>query len=280
VTSILLALGASLAWGLSDFGGGLSARRLAVPLVLAVSQAAGLGLAAAVVAAEQPPTPAAGQLAWGAAAGLAGVIGLAAFYRALAVGTMGIVAPITATAIVVPVAYGVARGERPSALQATGLALAFAGVIAVSFEPIDAPDRRRRLGVGVGLALLAALGFGCALLFLSRAAAGGTLWATLSMRAVGAPLVVAGCFLLRPQHARPSRVWLLLACVGLGDTGANTLYSAATKHGLLSVVAVLASLYPVILVVLGRIFLAERMAHGQLAGIAAVLAGVALISAG
>ena len=279
MTGVLLALGASLTWGFADFGAGVGARRLPVPVVLAVSQAAGLALVAVVVAASGRPVPSAAQLAWGAGAGVMGVLGLAAFYRALAVGTMGIVGPITATAAAVPVAYGLARGERPSALQGVGVALAFLGVVGASLEPA-AEAGARKIGAGVGLSLVGAAGFGFTLVALSRASAGGAAWATLSMRAVGAPLVVAAALVLRPRGMRPSRSWLLLVAVGLGDTGATILYGLATTHGLLSVVSVLASLYPVVLIVLARTFLAERLAHLQLAGVAAALAGVALISAG
>ncbi len=279
MTAVLLALGASLTWGFADFGAGVGARRLPVLVVMAVSQAAGLALVALVVLAAGAHVPSAAQLAWGAGAGVVGVLGLAAFYRALAVGTMGIVGPITATAAVVPVAYGLAHGERPSLLQGVGVALAFAGIVGASLEPASELGRRK-VGTGVGLALLAAAGFGCTLVGLSRASAGGALWATLSMRAVGAPLVVAAVLVVRPGVARPSRAWLLLVGVGLGDTGATILYGLASTRGLLSVVSVLASLYPVVLIVLARALLAERMAHVQLTGVAAALAGVALISAG
>jgi drug/metabolite transporter (DMT)-like permease len=279
VTAILLALGASLTWGFADFGAGLGARRLPVSLVVAASQTAGLVLVALVVAAAGARIPSAPHLAWGAAAGVSGVLGLAAFYRALAVGTMGIVGPITATAAIVPLCYGLARGERPSPLQAAGLALAIVGVVGASREP--APARGTgRLAPGVGLALVAAAGFGCTLVGVGRAAGGGALWATLSMRAAGAPLAALAALALRPRPAAPPRAWLLLAAVGLGDTGATILYGLASTRGLLSVVSVLASLDPVVLIVLARILLAERPARAQLAGLCAALAGVALISAG
>lgn len=277
--AVLLALSAGLAWGFADFGAGVGSRRLRVPLVLAVSQTAGLVLVGTIVAASERPVPSAAQIGWGVFAGAVGLVGVAAFYRALAVGAMGIVGPISATAVVVPVTYGLARGERPSLLQGVGVALSFVGVVAASLE--RTPDRSgRQLGTGVGLALLAALGFGGSLLGLSRAAAGGAIWATLSMRAVAVPVVVAAALLLRPGKLRPGRGLVLLVLVGFCDTGATILYGLATTRGLLSVVAVLASLYPVVLVVLARTLLAERIARPQLAGVALALAGVALISAG
>jgi drug/metabolite transporter (DMT)-like permease len=143
------------------------------------------------------------------------------------------------------------------------------------------PERRgRRFGIGVGLALVAALSFGGSLIGLSRAAPGGTGWAVFTMRATVVPLVLIAVLVLRPRLPGSSRAWLLLAGVGLGDTGATLLYGAASTRGLLSVVAVLSSLYPIVIVVLARVLLAERVARSQLAGVALALTGVALISAG
>ena len=279
MTGVLLALSASLIWGFADFGAGVGARRLPVFVVGAITQGAGLVLAGIVVIAVGRAMPSSTQLAWAAFAGLVGVIGLSAFYRALAVGTMGVVGPITATASVVPLAYGLARGERPSTLQGIGVGLALLGVIAASLERL--PDGGgRRLGIGVGLALLAAFSFGGALIGLSRAASGGVAWATLTMRIVALPLMLAAAFAFRPGAPSWPRGWLLLVGVGIGDTGATMLYAIASTRGLLSIVAVLSSLYPIVIVTLARVLLKEKVAPPQLAGVAIALTGVALISAG
>jgi drug/metabolite transporter (DMT)-like permease len=277
--SILLALAASLLWGFGDFAAGVSTRRLPLFVVAAFSQITGLAVAAAVIAAFGEAPPSAAQAGWAAFAGGVGVVGIAAFYRALAVGTMGIVGPITATASVAPLAYGLARGERPSLVQSVGVALAVVGVVAASLERSREPGAPR-FGAGVGLALLAALCFGGALIGLSRAAAGGTGWAVFTMRAVAIPLVIAAALALRSRFPAARGAWLLLLGVGIGDTVATILYAAATTRGLLSVVAVLSSLYPIVLVVLARVFLAERIARPQLAGVVVALSGVALVSAG
>lgn len=277
--SVLLALGASLSWGFADFGAGVGARRLPVLVVAAVGQTAGLLLAGAFVLATRAAVPSGTQLAWAAFAGLIGIVGIGAFYRALAIGTMGVVGPITATASVVPVVYGLARGERPSTVQGVGVALAVVGVVAASLE--RSPGRAaHRFGIGVGLALIAALSFGGSLIGLSRAAPGGTGWAVFTMRAAVVPLLLVATAVLRPRLASAGRAWALLVAVGLGDTGATLLYGAASTRGLLSVVAVLSSLYPIVIVVLARVLLAERVARPQLAGVALALTGVALISAG
>jgi drug/metabolite transporter (DMT)-like permease len=279
LTGILLALAASLSWGVADFGAGVSSRRLSIPLVILASQAAGLVFIAIVVAIFRPGLPSGAEFAWGGLAGAIGVLGLAAFYRGLSIGAMGIVGPISATGVVVPLVYGLARGERPSTLQLAGVALAVVGVVAASVERVvDAHGSR--IGAGVGYALLAALGFGGSLVALSKAAAGGALWAPLSMRAVGVPIVVCAVLFLRPAADGVAASWRLLVGVGVFDTSANMLFGLASTRGLLSVVSVLASLYPVVLVALARVLLHERIAQHQLAGVAVALGGVALISAG
>jgi drug/metabolite transporter (DMT)-like permease len=279
LSAVLLALSASLAWGFADFGAGAATRRLPVFVVAAVSQTAGLVLVGVVVLATAHGTPSRTQFAWAAFGGVVGVVGLSFFYRALAVGTMGIVGPITATAAIVPVAYGLGRGERPSALQGIGIALAAVGVVAASLEPV-AEGRGRRLGTGVGFALVAAFSFGWALIALSRAAPGGVAWAALTMRMAAAPIAILLALMLQRRSAPSSRDWLLLVGVGVTDAGATLLYGTASTKALLSVVAVLSSLYPIVIVVLARVLLSERIARAQLAGVAVALAGVTLISAG
>jgi drug/metabolite transporter (DMT)-like permease len=278
VIAIALALGASLTWGFADFGAGVGSRRLPVFVVAATMQLAGLVSVGVVLLIAHDAPPSWRQVAWAVFAGVVSVVGLAAFYRGLAVGTMGIVGPISTMAAMVPFAYGLSTGERPSRLQLAGVALAVLGVVGASLEPH--PDGRgRKVGTGVGLALLAALGFGCSLIGLSRAAPGGIAWAVLVMRIVAVPCMVVLAFTVGAR-APSRRMFSMLVAVGVADTGATLLYAAASTRGLLSIVSVLASLYPVVIVVLARVLLAERVARPQLAGVAVALAGVALISAG
>ena len=276
---VALALTASLSWGLADFCGGIGTRRVQVVWVLAVSQFAGLVLVGIAALSAQPQTPTGQELAWGAFGGATGALGLGAFYRALSIGTMGVVGPIAATGAIVPVGYGLARGEHPSVVQGVGIVVAIAGVVAASLEPLP-EGAGRRVATGVGLALLAALGFGGSILGLNRASQAGVIWGTLSLRLTVVPLVLLVALLVRPSTARLRPTLPILVAAGLFDTGANLLYGASARHGLISVVSVLGSLYPVVLVVLARFVLAERVARPQLAGVAVALAGVALISAG
>ncbi|MES1246773.1 MAG: DMT family transporter [Actinomycetota bacterium] len=277
MTAILLALGASLAWSIADFGAGVGARRLSTFVVAAFLQAAGLVVALLVLLATGEHAPTWREAGWAVFASLLGLVGLTAFYRGLAVGTMGIVGPISTCASLVPLAYGLARGERPATHQAVGVALAVAGVVGASLEPQET-GRGRKVGAGVGFALVAVAGFGCSLIGLSKAAAGGAVWATLIMRLVALPVLIAVASAVRAEWPGRS-LWPLLVGAGIFDTGATLLYAAASTRGLLSVVAVLSSLYPVGILVLARVVLQERVARPQLAGVAVALTGVALVSA-
>jgi drug/metabolite transporter (DMT)-like permease len=276
---VVLALTASLVWGIADFGGGIGARRVHVVWALVVSQIAGLTLMGVLALATLPHPPAGRELAWGVFGGFAGALGLGAFYRALAVGTMGIVGPISATGSILPIAYGLVRGEHPSVLQGVGIVVAVGGVVAASLEPLP-EGVGRRLATGVGLSLLAALGFGSAILGLNRVSQAGVVWGTLTLRLTVVPIVCLAALLIRPSLSRLRPTLPILVMAGVCDTGANLLYGASARHGLISVVSVLGSLYPIVLVVLARFVLAERISHPQLAGVAVTLAGVALISAG
>jgi drug/metabolite transporter (DMT)-like permease len=279
LTAVALALGASLFWGLADFGAGIASRRVAVVLVLAISQAAALAFVVAVVLATGQDPPSAAQFAWGALAGSIGVVALASFYRAMQIGAIGIVGPISASQAIVPLTYGLARGERPSTLQGIGVGLAVVGVIAASIDR-HPETKAARVGAGVWLALLAAAGFGVSVIALSKAAAGGWAWAPLSMRAAAAPLCIIAVLVLRPSLTRVRAAIPLLVAVGILDTAGVMFFGLASTRGLLSIVAVLATLYPVVLVVLARVVLNEKIARHQLLGVVVALAGVALISAG
>jgi drug/metabolite transporter (DMT)-like permease len=277
VTAIALALGASLAWGLGDFLGGLTSRTLHVLTVLAVSQAAGLGAVLVWLAVSGDGAPGAAETAWAAAAGVGGCVGLGALYRGMAVGAMGIVAPVSAVSAAIPFAVGVASGERPGALQVTGIAVALAGVALASREPAERGGGR---AAGVGLALLAALGFGLYFVFLDRAAEESVPFAVSTARGVSSVLAI-GAALALGASLRPGRVHLpALVAIGLCDVGANVLFGIASTKGFLSVVSVLSSLYPIVTVALAALLLHERIAPAQRAGIARALLGAALITAG
>jgi drug/metabolite transporter (DMT)-like permease len=274
----LLALTASLSWGLGDFLAGLRTRRLPVVTVLVVSQAAGLTTIALVVAVRSAGPPDARHLLYGSLAGVCGAVGLAALYRGLAVGPMSIVAPISATAAAVPVVFDLVTGDRPSDAQAVGIALAVAGVVLASRA--GAAEGRRASAEGVGLALVAAVSFGLLLVLLGEASEGDPYWGTLAMRGTSFSLLVLAALVLRPSFALAERDLPVLLLIGVLDTAGNALFAVATTESLLSVAAVLGQLYPVVTVLLARFVLGERMSRGQGAGVVGAFAGVALITAG
>jgi drug/metabolite transporter (DMT)-like permease len=275
LTAIALALGASVCWGVGDFLGGFSSRRSSALTVLAVAEVAGLAAIALFVAVRGIEPPGGATFAFAAAAGVAGAVGLGALYRGMAVGAMGVVAPISATAAVIPVAFGLARGERPSGLQLAGISAALVGVALASREP----GENARLAAGVGLALVAAAGFGSYIVLIDEAAEASTEWAVLVSR--GAASVAAVSVALALGRLRPrARALPALAVIGLFDVGANGLLALALTRGLISLVAVLSALYPVVTIALARAVLGERIGRIQAAGAATALAGVALISIG
>ena len=278
--AVALGLSSSLCWGLADFFGGLQSRQRAALVVLLVSQGVALALLIPFALAVADETPSLSAVGWAALAGSAGIVALGAFYRALAIGTMSVVAPISATAAAVPVLVGLAEGERPSTLQVAGMAIALAGVILASREPIEegaAPPNR----AAIGLALVAAAGFGTFFVGIDKASATAEVpWVIVVQRCSSLVLLVIAALAVRPTLPRDAPSLAVLGMIGVLDLGANGLYALATTKGLLSVVSVLGSLYPAVTVVLARFVLAERIARVQEVGVVLALAGVVAISAG
>ena len=244
------------------------------------SQAAGLAVVIGVVAIRGTDAPALVRLLPAVGGGLAGIAALTSFYRALAIGTMSVVAPIAATGVSVPVVVGIARGDHPAASQLIGIVIAVIGVVLASREHGPGIEDRGASRASVALALLAAGGFGCYFVGVQSSARADPMWALLASRVAGVVLLLA---VVAVQGgiavARPGRLWLL-AVMGVLDVSATGFYAVATRHGLLSVVSVAASLYPLATVLLARVVLGERVRRVQELGIAAALAGVVLMAAG
>ena len=279
--AIVLGLAASLSWGVADFLGGMQSRRMPVVAVVLGSQLAGLALVATIVAIRGEGPPEGGDFfVYAALSSVGGIIGLTAFYKALSIGAMGVVAPLSSTAAVIPLVVGVATGDRPSALQGIGVALAVSGVILASREASEEAKGSRTVSKGAGFALLSAVGFGCFFLAIDRASDDDVLWAVCVNRSVSVLLLGLALILIRPQLGLRAADMRMLAIVGVLDIAANAAFAVASTKGLVSVVSVLASLYPITTVVLARVVLKERLRAVQRAGAFTALAGVALISAG
>jgi uncharacterized membrane protein len=273
--SIALALGASLTWGISDFFGPLKGRTLGVLRALVYVQLGGLAAIAMVVAIRGKGPADAGAL-FAIPAAISGTLGFYAYYRGMAVGAMSIVAPIAGISAAIPVVVGILSGDRPSTWQWLGIAAALGGVFLASREP----GRGGRVAAGAGLALLAAIGFGGYFPPMHAAGTADFWWASLIFRMTSTSVILAAVAIRRPPlTAAPVQV-SLLALIGIGDMLGNFLFAAASASGLVSITSVLASLYPIVTVLLARLVLKERVARSQEAGIVLTLAGVAFISAG
>jgi drug/metabolite transporter (DMT)-like permease len=278
----LLALAISLAsaasWGLSDFLGGLQSRRLPVLAVLAVSQPAGLLFIALLLPLFGADPIPAQKLAIAFAAGAASLGGLGAFYAAMAMGTVSVVAPVAALGVVVPVAFALAQGEEPGLIQVAGLVAAIAGVVLLSYE--EDPEHAGVARRSIGLAILAGLGFGLFFTGLDAASADRPGWAILAVRLGGVSAIAIALLVSRPRLTGIPAALPVLVAIGAFDVFANALFAVASTKGILPVVAVGGSMYPAFTVALAHGVLGERLARIQWGGVILALAGVALIASG
>jgi drug/metabolite transporter (DMT)-like permease len=273
---IVLALLSSLVWGLADFlGGTLSKKRKAIA-VIGGSQSFGLLFATILSLAF-------GLWTWdtsvwinGIIAGALGLLGLVGFYTALATGQMGIVAPISSLSAVVPVTIGLAQGERPGTMQVTGIVIALIGVVLASGPELKGDVDPRP----VFLAFFAAVTFGFCVYFMAK---GGQINPTMTitaMRATQVAVVLIMALAIMSFGGLIKKDIPLLATIGVTDAGANILFAFAASLGLLSVVSVLGSLYPIVTVLLAWWIHKERLIPVQYLGIVVTFAGVALIAVG
>lgn len=277
--TILFALSAALVWGVADFVGGMASRRVSVITVLLLTELGGLIVIGAVVAATTPEMFSREDAIMSMAAGLIGTAALGLFYRALAIGTMSVVAPITATGAVIPVIVGLATGDALSVVQVGGLAVVLVGVVLASREQssVEAPSEEQRRSIV--LAVAAAVGFGLFFLLSHPPAEESVGWTVFFLRLAQVP-VVAGIWLwLGAQRPGPKLTTVLL-CAGTLDLGATALLALANSGGEVSIVSVLTSTYPVVTVLLAAVVLHERLLRSQYVGIVLTLAGIGAAVAG
>ena len=275
--SIGLALAAAALWGSGDFLGGFANRATSLLSVLVISQGVGL-IGMLVVAAVIGGSPSGADLGYGALAGLAGAAGVAMLYRGLASGAMSLVAPITGVvAVVVPIVVGVGGGERPAALQYAGI---IAAIVAVGLLS-GGGTRTSRLGRGkLLLAIGAGLGFGLFYVAIARTSMNANLWPLVTARGASVAVLLAVSAAMRRVPSFGAASPLVIIGAGVFDVTANALYLLAVHGGLLSIVAVLVSLYPVSTVLCSMVVLGEQLRAPQVAGVGAALVAVVLITAG
>jgi drug/metabolite transporter (DMT)-like permease len=270
-----LSLSAAVSWGAGDFSGGIAAKTVNVFSVVVIAHAVGLGFMSLLAVLSREPIPGRTSILWGMVAGLVGGIGLAAFYKALAVGKMGVNAPLASViTVLLPLLFSFHTEGLPRATQMIGLALAMLSIWLITAQRGGDGGSR-----GLGLAVVAGIGFSGFLLFIKLAGYEAVFWPLVCARAASFLLMLA-ILLVSGGAWKPSRSsmpYILLA--GILDSGANALYVAATQRGRLDVAAVLSSLYPASTVILARLVLKEHLSRLQSAGMAAALVAVSLIAA-
>ena len=278
MTAILLALGTALCYGVSNFIGPFLARELPTMTVIVAGQSVALLVSALVVVLHGSPAPELDEVGAGLLAGAGNAGGLALFYAAAESGPLSIVTPIGATGAIVPVLIGIATGDNLSALSAAGIVLAIGGVALAARRAGGSVEEAADLRRTVILSALSAVCFGVFLWGISPASASGVFWGVMFSRLSLLTLLFAGALLTQQAFRVPAADVPKVALPGVLLFGGTLLYAAATQEGLLSVVSVIATLFPVVTVTLALLLLHERLSRVQWAGVGAALTGVVLLS--
>lgn len=281
--AVLLGLAAAASWGVADFLGGLASRWMRATLAVVTSQAIGLAALLLLLPLFRNEPFTRDAAIWGGLSGLTGGLGLLFLYRGLGRGRMSVVAPVSAVVgASVPVVFDLAVGDPVGAVTMAGLVIALAALALVSWHP-GTEGRVEGSGLlegGLLDGLLAGLGFGTFFVLFPQAGDASGFWPLVSLRAASV-VMLTGIALSTRSFSRPgARPLRMLVGAGILDVTANLLYLLGTRRGLLSVVAVLASLYPAVTVLLARAVLKERLHRAQLLGLAAAGLGIVLITAG
>ncbi|MDQ2854040.1 MAG: DMT family transporter [Chloroflexota bacterium] len=273
---VLLGVGSAVAWGTGDYAGGLAARRVGGMLATGGAQVAGFVLLLAAVAVLRPDAPATATLVLGALGGIAGGLGLAALYRALAIGAMGLVSAISGVgAVLIPLSVGfLLWGTSIQPLQLAGIALAIAAVAAASGATTRGVSRE-----GLRLALVAALGFGLWFVFLDRASEHDQLWALVASRG-SASLLIGGLALLRSDRSELRPVLPLIGVAGVMDAAANGMVVLSFATIPVGISAALSGTYPLVTMLLARVLLREALPRLGVLAVALAVAGIVCISLG
>ena len=299
---VILGLLAGVTYGAADFIGGLASRRSSTLSVVVISQFSGLVVLIALLPVLPAASPSRFDLIWGLLAGLGGAAGITLLYRGLAIGRMSLVSPITAVvAAIVPLAAGLLAHERPPLLALIGVAIALVAVVLVSTtempgepasnaapglvgspNPHDTATAVRTWWLQPGLieAVLSGIGIGIFYVLIAHTSRHAGLWPLACSRSASMGVVVALALVSKRSLAAQRNSLAAIIFAGVVDMFANALFLIATRFGMLSIVAVLASLYPASTVLLARIVLREKLSRLQLAGVVCALAAIGLISAG
>lgn len=269
-----LALAAAACWGAGDFSGGLAARRSeplrSVLLIYSVGLAA-LGIVALV---RQEPVPPPGDLAWGAVAGLFGMVGIIFLFQGFAAGRMGIVAPVSGVlATALPVAFNALTEGLPDNLKLAGFATAL-----LSIWLLSRPERFGTRPTGLGLAVIAGLCFGSFFITLDQVSKASTFWPLIAGRAASVIVMLAFVLVRRRPMPLEGSPWGLFLLAGVLDVLGNVVFLLAIRNGRLDVASVLASLYPAVTALLARLTIKENVTRLQMLGVSAAMLAIVLVT--
>jgi drug/metabolite transporter (DMT)-like permease len=277
LAAVTFGLFASLSWGVGSFSGGLATKRAAVMGVVTVAHIIGLLLMITLAIISSEPLPPTQDLMWGGLAGLAGLVGVAALYRALAFGRMSLAAPTAAVlAALVPALVGILLYGLPTLLQLAGFGFGIASLWLASYS-----RNMLRETSGLGLAVLAGVGFAGFFILIDRIDSEAVFWPVAAARLASASvLVIAMLVLHRNPIPRGKQLWTFVVLAGLLDTGGGAFFALATQSGRLDIAAVVSSLYPAVTVLLARIVLKEQITRVQALGVVTALIAISLIALG
>ena len=275
--ALSLSLAACFGWGIADFLGGLKSRHLPTLTVLTVSNIFGVAMIFALVCLRGTPLPDDPALWWAVGGGIAGIIAMFLLYKALAIGPMSVIAPISSLGAILPLSFGLTTGDELTILQTIGIPTAIAGTLLAVREKGEKKKKATR-SKGVWMALASAVAVGCFLIIMDHASAVDPYWSALIMRSSYGVFLTPFVLLLRP----PLKVGRLhlpgIITLGVVDALAGFAFALATTVGMLSLVAVVGSLYPAVTILLSSVVLKERLLPTQYVGVTLALAGVILIS--
>jgi drug/metabolite transporter (DMT)-like permease len=275
LSAIFCGLASAASWGAGDFSGGFATKRSNVYSVVIVSQSVGVIGLTVVALLLSEPFPMLDDMLYGGIAGISGVIGLVALYRGLALGRMGIVAPVAAVvAAAVPVIFSMFIEGLPAMPQRVGFVTALVAVWFISRTDGEAKIRGRDLGLPV----VAGLGFGLFFIFIDRVNDGAVLWPLVAARIASISMLFVVIAFLRQRGTPAIKQLPVITLAGIFDTGGSAFFALATQISRLDIAAVLASLYPAATILLARFILQERLIPQQWGGIMAALIAVVLIS--
>lgn len=273
--AITYGLSSAISWGAGDFSGGWASRRNSVLTVILFSQVIGALMLVALAFLFSESVPATPALVWGGVAGICGVLGLTAFYKGLASGRMGVVAPLSAVlTAMLPVCFALFTEGLPRLTQISGFAVA---LLAVWF--LSAPESSSRINkVEFGLSMVAGLGFGLFFVCIGHVSSQGIFWPLVAARTASISMMAMVLFMKKTRFVPPGNQIPCITLTGILDAAGNSFFALAAHTGRLDVSAILASLYPATTVLLAWFLLKERLQRQQWAGVGAVVVALVLIS--